>query len=142
MIRARASTGYLVAPAPGQRATCPYCESVMIAKCGAVLDWHWAHLGTTCQEWEIRDGRGQTHGKQSLPPAGTCYLCDRWERGCTFVEDEFVEAWKEEWTRPTPDGLARVYDDAEPCPRFRPVHRRHPYGQVPASQALFRSWQT
>ena len=138
MIRALASTGKLIAPAPGERAICPYCESIMVAKCGAVIDWHWAHFGPTCQEWESREGRGETHSKESLPPPGTCYLCDRWERGCTFVHDQAVDAWQAQWTRPTSDGLARVYEDAVPCPMFRAAPRRHPYGEVPASQRLVR----
>jgi hypothetical protein len=133
---ARTTTGHLVAAAPGQRAVCPYCEGAMLAKCGSILEWHWAHIDQTCQEWEQRHGRGQTASKENLPPAGTCYTCERWERGCTFVHDQYVEEWKEQWTRPTSTGLVRVYDDAPSCPRYRMVRRRTPYGEVPLAQRI------
>jgi hypothetical protein len=136
MQRARTTDGELVAPAPGQRATCPYCDATMTAKCGAILSWHWAHIGQTCMEWELRYGRGETASKENLPPAGTCYTCDRWERGCTFVHDADVDAWQEQWTRPTPQGLVRVYEDAPPCPMYRMVKRRTPYGELPEPQRV------
>ena len=136
---ARTTTGHLVAAAPGQRAVCPYCEGAMLAKCGSILEWHWAHIDQTCQEWEmeaLRMKAGVTGSKEFLPPAGTCYTCERWERGCTFVADYDVDEWRERWTRPTKSGLARVHPHAPPCPMHHAVRRRTPYGEVPKAQRL------
>ena len=39
-------------PQPGLRGTCPSCESAMIAKCGRVVAWHWAHKSSRhCDRW-------------------------------------------------------------------------------------------
>lgn len=72
-------TGDKVAPNPGQRALCPYCYEPMCGKCGAVLEWHWAHIGPPCVEWAIAFV-GPTGGA-SIPnneeERGTCARC-RW----------------------------------------------------------------
>src|SRR5262245_34768192 len=49
---------------PGLSGKCPDCAGVVIAKCGEVRDWHWAH-------WKKRD-------------------CDRWSE----PETEWHRAWK------------------------------------------------
>jgi competence protein CoiA len=36
---------------PGQRATCPQCDGDVIAKCGPILAWHWAHKVADCDTW-------------------------------------------------------------------------------------------
>jgi competence protein CoiA len=37
---------------PTLSATCPVCGDAMIAKCGQLRVWHWAHRGTrTCDHW-------------------------------------------------------------------------------------------
>ncbi len=37
---------------PGLRGICAYCQSDMIAKCGPVRIWHWAHKSTAlCDHW-------------------------------------------------------------------------------------------
>lgn len=37
---------------PGARAICPTCESPVIAKCGQINVWHWAHeRGLDCDPW-------------------------------------------------------------------------------------------
>lgn len=37
---------------PGLTATCPSCQSAVIAKCGNLRVWHWAHRGTrNCDPW-------------------------------------------------------------------------------------------
>lgn len=140
---ARTPSGDLVAPNPGQRAVCPHCEATMTAKCGAIMEWHWAHVGQTCLEWEMyANHSGTTASKEFLPPPNTCYTCERWQRGCIFVHDEAVDEWREIWTRPTKSGLARVFQNAPPCPMYHAVRRRTPYGEVPKEQrvGLFKSW--
>ncbi len=37
---------------PGVSAECPVCGNAMIAKCGQLRDWHWAHRAArTCDHW-------------------------------------------------------------------------------------------
>lgn len=46
--------GNSVEAQPGLRATCPLCRRCVIAKCGAVVEWHWAHVGegeSDCDSW-------------------------------------------------------------------------------------------
>lgn len=44
--------GRRVKPEPKHRAACPACRSGVIAKCGRVVTWHWAHeSGTDCDPW-------------------------------------------------------------------------------------------
>lgn len=44
--------GSRVKPEPKHRAACPACRSGVIAKCGKVVTWHWAHeSGTDCDPW-------------------------------------------------------------------------------------------
>lgn len=69
------------------------------------------------------------------PARGTCLTCDRWQRGCTANTDA-ADEWANDWSRPTASGLARVYDDAPPCPSHLEVRRRTPYGEVPMVQRI------
>jgi hypothetical protein len=35
-----------------RRGRCPTCDRIMIAKCGPIVIWHWAHeTGTDCDHW-------------------------------------------------------------------------------------------
>jgi competence protein CoiA len=44
--------GEKVEAQPKLRGICPHCESEMIAKCGRVKVWHWAHKGKPpCDPW-------------------------------------------------------------------------------------------
>ena len=39
-------------PQPGQKGQCPACEADVIARCGEVKVWHWAHKGKkSCDPW-------------------------------------------------------------------------------------------
>lgn len=36
----------------GARATCPHCKSEVLAKCGEIKEWHWAHIDAQeCDLW-------------------------------------------------------------------------------------------
>lgn len=69
------------------------------------------------------------------PPRSTCLTCERWIRGCTATTI-YASEWRADWSRPTASGLARVYDDAPPCPSHLEVRRRTPYGEVPMVQRI------
>lgn len=46
-----------IKPEPGLTAVCSYCESQVIAKCGSINMWHWAHKSLSdCDAW----GEGET----------------------------------------------------------------------------------
>ena len=37
---------------PGSRGVCPGCGDALIAKCGEIVSWHWAHAhGADCDHW-------------------------------------------------------------------------------------------
>jgi len=36
---------------PGARSTCPGCGGELVAKCGRIVTWHWAHLAADCDPW-------------------------------------------------------------------------------------------
>jgi competence protein CoiA len=45
-------SGEKVRATPGARAECPGCRREMVAKCGEVVMWHWAHMASPCGDWE------------------------------------------------------------------------------------------
>jgi competence protein CoiA len=56
---------------PGQAGLCPACDAPMVAKCGRIITWHWAHAGgESCDPW--RQGETQWHldWKQRFLAAG------------------------------------------------------------------------
>lgn len=36
---------------PGSKAYCPSCNGDVIAKCGEIKIWHWAHVSADCDSW-------------------------------------------------------------------------------------------
>jgi hypothetical protein len=43
----------------GQRGSCPCCRQTVVAKCGEVKIWHWAHLVAECDSWS--EGETEWH---------------------------------------------------------------------------------
>lgn len=37
--------------APDTRGTCPSCHGEVVAKCGSIRIWHWAHAANDCDPW-------------------------------------------------------------------------------------------
>jgi competence CoiA-like predicted nuclease len=57
MLLAEDSTGKRMSPVPGGRGGCPFCKSEVIAKCGEIKTWHWAHKSLiTCDSWGEPEG--------------------------------------------------------------------------------------
>lgn len=49
--------GERISPSPNDRAICPFCRSEVIAKCGEIVTWHWAHKSLeTCDSWGEPEG--------------------------------------------------------------------------------------
>ena len=40
---------------PSMSGTCPHCGARVIAKCGAIVTWHWAHIAADCDSWAEPD---------------------------------------------------------------------------------------
>lgn len=87
--------GTRVEAAPGLSAECPQCGKAVVAKCGPIRVWHWAHLGKrTCDPWWenqtpwhhgwksefpadwrefiAEDGNGERHIADIKTPHGLC----------------------------------------------------------------------
>lgn len=43
--------GQRIEATPKGRATCPGCGQEVIAKCGEIVTWHWAHKISDCDAW-------------------------------------------------------------------------------------------
>lgn len=54
---------------PGMRGTCPSCEAAVIAKCGTVNVWHWAHeAGADCDPWAKPMSEWHLGWQNEVPP--------------------------------------------------------------------------
>jgi competence protein CoiA len=54
---------------PGLSATCPYCSSAVIAKCGDLRRWHWAHRSERdCDHWWESETDWHRDWKNEFPP--------------------------------------------------------------------------
>jgi hypothetical protein len=51
MIYATSTTGEKIKPTPKTHATCPGCKGEVLAKCGSINTWHWAHKAKDCDSW-------------------------------------------------------------------------------------------
>ncbi len=55
-------------PIKGQRGVCQYCEGEMVAKCGRVKMWHWAHLPEyNCDPWRRPETEWHRDWKNRFP---------------------------------------------------------------------------
>lgn len=55
-------------PKPGARATCPGCGADLIAKCGFINEWHWAHISADCDSWSDGETEWHINWKKFFPP--------------------------------------------------------------------------
>lgn len=54
---------------PKTRATCPTCQATVIAKCGQIISWHWAHeSGLDCDPWAEPDNEWHRMWQGFAPP--------------------------------------------------------------------------
>lgn len=55
---------------PQLTALCPFCDQWLIAKCGEINVWHWAHRGdsTACDDWAEPESLWHAHWKEEVPP--------------------------------------------------------------------------
>lgn len=69
MMYALTAQGSKVEASPGGSALCPCCSSPVIAKCGAINIWHWAHRkGSDCPDWHEPETAWHREWKSCAPP--------------------------------------------------------------------------
>lgn len=60
--------GQRTTPTPGLTGTCPNCGAAMIAKCGPLRVFHWAHRsGKHCDSWSERETEWHRNWKNMFP---------------------------------------------------------------------------
>lgn len=58
----------LVEPQPGRTAVCPACDAPVVARCGRVNAWHWAHrAGKDCDPWSEGETEWHLAWKKRMP---------------------------------------------------------------------------
>lgn len=54
--------------APGLHAICPVCGGEVLAKCGKIVSWHWAHVsGKDCDDWYEPETEWHLRWKKLFP---------------------------------------------------------------------------
>lgn len=52
---------------PGMRGECPTCGGELIAKCGEIVEWHWAHTSADCDHWSEPETEWHSKWKECFP---------------------------------------------------------------------------
>jgi len=52
---------------PGLKGICPGCRAPLIAKCGDIKIWHWAHLSADCDPWHEPETAWHRDWKNCFP---------------------------------------------------------------------------
>lgn len=52
---------------PSARATCPACGTPVLAKCGEIVMWHWAHEVAECDPWYEPESQWHRDWKSLFP---------------------------------------------------------------------------
>ena len=53
--------------APGASGNCPACGGDLIAKCGTIVSWHWAHKTCDCDHWSEPESEWHLDWKRKFP---------------------------------------------------------------------------
>ncbi|MFI5384850.1 MAG: competence protein CoiA [Fimbriimonadales bacterium] len=76
MIYALDPKGIKIEAARGRRGSCPTCGEGLLAKCGEIKAWHWAHIARLdCDPWQEHETEWHRGWKSLVPPerAEVCY---------------------------------------------------------------------
>jgi competence protein CoiA len=52
---------------PGASGVCPACNGSVLAKCGEIISWHWAHKAKDCDTWSEPESEWHLGWKQKFP---------------------------------------------------------------------------
>jgi competence CoiA-like predicted nuclease len=67
MIYAKSDDGKKIKAVPGSRASCPVCNGDVLAKCGVIKVWHWAHINLDCDPWHEDETAWHIAWKERFP---------------------------------------------------------------------------
>lgn len=56
-----------VEPTPAAKALCPCCGTEVLAKCGSINQWHWAHVISDCDQWSEPESEWHRGWKACFP---------------------------------------------------------------------------
>lgn len=60
--------GQRKSPQPRQRGRCDYCQEEVVARCGRIKAWHWAHKSSTqCDPWWETESQWHRSWKERFP---------------------------------------------------------------------------
>lgn len=68
---ARADDGSRVEPTPSGKARCPQCGDEVLARCGTLVAWHWAHRRRDCDGWAEGETEWHRAWKQQVHDEAT-----------------------------------------------------------------------
>ena len=72
MMLAKNESGERILATPGMSALCPICDAEVIAKCGEINIWHWAHRGGhDCDPWSEHESEWHIGWKSIFPKEQT-----------------------------------------------------------------------
>lgn len=54
-------------PSPGEHGLCPACKTEVLAKCGSINVWHWAHKICDCDPWSEPETQWHINWKNKFP---------------------------------------------------------------------------
>lgn len=78
MLYAYTTSGEKVQAEPGAMATCPECAQPVIAKCGEIKIWHWAHVASsTCDAWGEPESAWHLEWKSRWPASQVEVVIER-----------------------------------------------------------------
>lgn len=67
MLYAKSQNGEIISASPHSIAWCPFCETEMLAKCGPINIWHWAHKTLDCDNWSESESWWHLNWKSKMP---------------------------------------------------------------------------
>lgn len=59
--------GTRVRATPSTAGTCPGCGGDLLAKCGQIVSWHWAHQASDCDPWHEPESEWHLGWKRNFP---------------------------------------------------------------------------
>ncbi len=71
MLYGSSEDGNRIEASPGAQAHCAGCKGPLIAKCGSVNKWHWAHRSKDCDSWHEPEGAWHLGWKSMAPKEWT-----------------------------------------------------------------------
>lgn len=86
---------------PKGRATCPGCGQEVIAKCGDIVTWHWAHKASDCDSWVEGETDWHLAWKRRFKNVEVTIRRDeQWHRADAMTESGWVVEFQHSYLSP------------------------------------------